>query len=51
MKAFVVRGRDSRNNLIEDYIKARDAQQAREIFECKYSGMKIQSVLLEKYSY
>lgn len=23
----------------------------REIFECKYSGAKIQSVLLEKYSY
>lgn len=51
MKIFVIRGRDSRNNLIEDYIEARDAQQAREIFECKYSGIKIQSILLEKYSY
>lgn len=51
METFVIRARDSRNNLVKEYIEARSAQQAREIFKNMYPGLRIETVILECYSY
>lgn len=51
METFVIRARDSRNMLIKERINARTASQARELFENMYPNLRIESVLLERYSY
>lgn len=51
MKTFVIRARDSRNGLIKEYIDARTASQAREIFENRYPDLRIETVILKCYSY
>ena len=49
MKTFVVRGRDSRNNLVEEYVEAPDAEYAKELFEFRRSDMGVQVVCVELY--
>ena len=49
MKTFVVRGRDSRNNLVEEYVEAPDAEYAKELFEFRRSDMDVQVVCVELY--
>lgn len=50
MKTYVIRARDSRNLLIKEYVDARSAQQARELFKNMYPGLRIETVILECYS-
>ena len=49
MKTFVIRGRDSRNNLVEEYVEAPDAEYAKELFEFRRSDMDVQVVCVELY--
>lgn len=49
MKTFVVRGRDSRNNLVEEYVEAPDAEYAKELFEFRRADMDVQVVCVELY--